>query len=141
MILVERKSKAVIILNTRHKTDKAIFEKLDALLSVTPKGLFKSITFDNGKEFSKWKDISNKHDIGTYFADVGAPNQRALNEHTNGSLRKDGLGKDMDLSDLPTDYVQQVASYRNNIPRKSLNYRTPLEVFIKYITNGQVVFF
>ena len=51
MTLVERKSKAVIILNTRHKTDKAIFEKLDALLSVTPKGLFKSITFDNGKEF------------------------------------------------------------------------------------------
>ena len=36
MILVERKSKAVIILNTRYKTDKAIFEKLDALLSVTP---------------------------------------------------------------------------------------------------------
>ena len=31
----------------------------------------------------------------------------------------------MDLSDLPTDYVQQVASYRNNIPRKNLNYRTP----------------
>lgn len=47
----------------------------------------------------------------------------------------------MDLSDLPTDYVQQVASYRNNIPRKSLNYSIPLEVFIKYITNEQVVFF
>ncbi|RXV59812.1 IS30 family transposase, partial [Ligilactobacillus murinus] len=56
-------------------------------------------------------------------------------------LRKDGLGKDMNLSDLPTDYVQQVASYRNNIPRKSLNYKTPLEVFIKYITNEQIVFF
>ncbi len=106
-----------------------------------PKGLFKSITFDNGKEFSKWKDIANKHDISTYFADVGAPNQRALNEHTNGLLRKDGLGKDMNLSDLPTDYVQQVASYRNNIPRKSLNYKTPLEVFMKYITNEHVVFF
>lgn len=75
------------------------------------------------------KDIANRHDISTYFADVGAPNQRALNEQTNGSLRKDGLGKDMDLSDFSTDYVQQVASYRNNIPRKSLNYRTPLEVY------------
>ena len=46
----------------------------------------------------------------------------------------------MDLSDLSTDYVQQVASYRNNIPRKSLNYRTLLEVFVKYITNEPVVF-
>ena len=63
------------------------------------------------------------------------PNQRSLNEQTNGLPRKDGLGKNMDLSDLSTDYTQQVASYRNNIPRKSLNYRTPLEVFMKYITN------
>ena len=51
MTLVERKSKAVIILNTRHKTDKAIFEELDALLSVTPKGLFKSITFEMVRNF------------------------------------------------------------------------------------------
>ncbi len=105
------------------------------MLSVTPKGLFKSITFDNGKEFSRWKNISNKQDISTYFADVGAPNQQALNERSNELLRKDGLGKDMDLSDLSTDYVHQVSSYRNNIPRKSLNYNTPLEVFMKYITN------
>ena len=68
------------------------------------------ITFDNGKEFSKWKDISNKHDISTYFADVGDPNQRALNEHTNGLLRKDGLGKNNDLSILSTDHVHQICS-------------------------------
>jgi len=37
---------------------------------------------------TKWENISNKHDISTYFADVDAPNQRALNEQTNGLLRK-----------------------------------------------------
>ena len=47
MTLVERNSKAMIILNTRHKTDKTIFEKLDELLSTIPKQFFKSITFDN----------------------------------------------------------------------------------------------
>lgn len=46
----------------------------------------------------------------------------------------------MDLSDLPTNYVQQVASYRNNIPRKNLNYKSLLEIFMKYITNEQLVF-
>ena len=46
----------------------------------------------------------------------------------------------MDLSVFSTDYVQQVASYRNNIPCKSLNYRTPLEVSMKYITNEQLPF-
>ena len=140
MTLVERKSKVVIILNTRYKTDKTIFEELDNLLSATPKGLFKSIIFDNGKQFSKWRDIANKHDINT-FADVGAPNQRGLNEYTNSLPRKDDLRKDMNLSILSTDYMHQVSSYRNNIPRKSLNYQTPLEVFMKYITNGQLSFF
>ena len=86
----------------------------------------KPITFDNGKGFSKWKDIANKHDISTYFTDIDAPKQRVLSEQTPGLLRKDGIGKVMDLF---TNYVQQVASYRNNIPRKSLKYRTPLEVY------------
>ena len=40
MTLVERKSKAVIILNTHYKTGKVIFEKLDNFLSAMPKGLF-----------------------------------------------------------------------------------------------------
>ncbi len=47
----------------------------------------------------------------------------------------------MDLSILSSDYVHQVSSYKNNISRKSLNYRTTLEVFMKYITNGQLSFF
>ncbi len=66
---------------------------------------------------------------------------RTLNEHTNGLLRKDGLGKNNDLSILSTDHVHQICSYRNNILRKSLNYKTPLEVFMKYITNEQLAFF
>lgn len=106
MTLVERKSKSVIILNTHHKTDKAIFEKLNSLLSTTPKYLFKLITFDNGKKFSKWKDIANKYNVSTYFTDVVVPNQCALNEHIKDLLRKDGLGKDIDLNVLSTDYAQ-----------------------------------
>lgn len=45
--------------------------------------LFKSITFDCGKEFSKWKDISNHHDSESFFANLGCPRQRCLNEHSN----------------------------------------------------------
>ena len=49
--------------------------------------------FDNGKEFLSGKiSLISMISVPT-FADVGAPNQRALNEHTNGLLRKDGLGK------------------------------------------------
>ncbi|KXT83970.1 Mobile element protein [Streptococcus oralis] len=38
-------------------------------MSQVPSHLFKSITFDFGKEFSNWKSISNAHDIDIVFAD------------------------------------------------------------------------
>ena len=66
------------------------------MASIRTKNLFKSITFDCGKEFSNWKSISNTNDIDIYFADPGTPSQRGLNEHSNGLLRKDGLPKEMD---------------------------------------------
>ncbi len=65
-----------------------------------PVNLFKSITFDCGKEFSNWKSISNAHDIDIFFADPGCPGQRGLNEHSNGLLRRNGLPKQMDFTNI-----------------------------------------
>ncbi|MET1957123.1 IS30 family transposase, partial [Enterococcus faecium] len=94
---------------------------------------FKSITFDCGKEFSNWKALSNQHDVAIYFADPGTPSQRGLNEHSNGLLRKDGLPKAMDFNLVDQSFISSVADKRNNIPRKILNYQTPLEVFMSYM--------
>ena len=88
-----RSSKVEIVLNVHHKTAESVNYYLDQWLSKQPRHLFKSIIFDNGKEFAGWREIANKHDIHTYFAEVGAPNQRGLNENTNGILRRDGLSK------------------------------------------------
>ncbi|MGO3548290.1 MAG: IS30 family transposase, partial [Paucilactobacillus nenjiangensis] len=110
---------------------------LDQWLAKIPWHLFKSITFDNGKEFAEWREIANKYDISTYFAEVGAPNQRGLNENNNGIIRRDGLKKGMDFRSLPDELIQQIMTRRNNIPRKSLNYQTPLEVFMKHITDSR----
>lgn len=107
-------------------------------LQKIPKNLFKSITFDCGKEFSNWKNMSNATDISIYFADSGTPSQRGLNEHSNGLLHKDGLPKTMDFNQVDQAFVSAVASKRNHIPRQSLNYRTPIEVFLSYINEKQL---
>ena len=49
-------------------------------------------------------------------------------------LRRDGLLKSMDFNSVDEFFIQSVASKRNNIPRKSLDYRTPLEVFLSYVS-------
>lgn len=128
--LVECVSKVIFTLKTTGRKAKDIEESLDAWLSTFPKHRFKSITFDCGKEFSNWQAISNKHDIDIFFADPGCPGQRGLNEHSNGLLRSDGLPKKMDFTDVSQEFLDSVANKRNHIPRKSLNYRTPWEVFL-----------
>ncbi|PAY51770.1 IS30 family transposase, partial [Ligilactobacillus salivarius] len=138
MTLVERQSKVMIVLNVHRKTDEAVNYHLDKWLSKIPRHFVKSITFDNGKEFAGWREIANKHDLHTYFAEVGAPNQRGLNENNNGILRRDGLSKRLDFRNLPDELITQLMHKRNTIPRKSLHYRTPLEVFLSHVTDEQL---
>ena len=134
--LVERLSKAIIALKPEGRKAVDIENSINEWLQSVPKNLFKSITFDCGKEFSNWKSISNTNDIDIYFADPGTPSQRGLNELSNGLLRKDGLPKEMDFNQVNQGFISSVASKRNHIPRKSLNYQTPLEVFLSYV-NGK----
>lgn len=103
-----------------------------------PRNVLKSMTFDCGKEFSNWQSMSNRNDIDIYFADRGTPSERGLNEHSNGLLRKDGLSKHMDFNTVDQRMVASVASKRNHIPRKSLNYQTPLEAFMSYMDVGRL---
>ncbi|MBO2706144.1 IS30 family transposase [Lactiplantibacillus plantarum] len=138
--LVERQTKVAIVLNSHTKSSQNVNRSLAAWLTKLPRHLFKSITFDNGKEFAGWRTIANQFDLNIYFAAVGAPNQRGLNENTNNLLRKDGLHHNLIMDQLSDEFVQAVASRRNHIPRKSLNYQTPLEVFVNQITDEQLKF-
>lgn len=138
--LVERQTKVAIVLNSHTKSSQDVNRSLAAWLTKLPRHLFKSITFDNGKEFAGWRTIANQFDLNIYFAAVGAPNQRGLNENTNNLLRKDGLHHDLIMDQLSDEFVQAVASRRNHIPRKSLNYQTLLEAFVNQITDEQLKF-
>lgn len=131
--LVERVSKCIFALKPIGRKAIDIENAINHWLSQLPINLFKSIIFDCGKEFSNWKNISNQNDIDIYFADPGTPSQRGLNEHSNGLLRRHGLPKQTDFNLVSQDYISEVARKRNNIPRKSLGYLTPIEYFMKHV--------
>ena len=137
--LVERQSKAIITLKTKGRKASDIEEAINKWLSQFPKNLFKSITFDCGKEFSNWKSISNQHDIDIFFADPGCPGQRGLNEHSNGLLRRNGLPKQMDFTNLSQRFLSDIANKRNRIPRQILDYQTPYQVFLRYVDVSSLI--
>ncbi|WP_369669519.1 IS30 family transposase, partial [Enterococcus faecium] len=64
--LVERLSKVIITIKPNGRKALDIETALNQWFSRFPKNIFKSITFDCGKEFSNWKAISNQHDIDIY---------------------------------------------------------------------------
>ncbi len=120
----------------RKATD--IENALNSMFSALPSHIFKSITFDCGKEFSNWKTICNCHDISIFFADPSMPAQRGLNEHSNGILRRSGLDKELDFNLVTDDHIISVAQKINHRPRKYLGYRTPLEVFMSFIKDDKL---
>ncbi|HFL7330353.1 TPA: IS30 family transposase, partial [Enterococcus faecium] len=104
--LVERLSKVIITLKPAGRQAMDIENRINHWFQTVPKHLFKSITFDCGKEFSNWKAMGNQNDIDIYFADPGTPSQRALNEHSNGLLRRDGLVKAMDFNEVSESFIE-----------------------------------
>ena len=86
----------------------------------------KSITFDNGKEFSNHQHIAEKLQTSIYFARPYRPWERGTNENTNGLIRQ-FFSKQMRLDNLDPVEVQRIEDLLNNRPRKVLGYLTPLE--------------
>jgi IS30 family transposase len=126
--LVERKSyflAAGLMTDKRPETcNRAI---LEAFGNIENK-IIKSITFDNGTEFFHHKNLQEALECSVYFADPFSAWQRGINEHTNGLLRR-YFPKSMSLKNLTQNDVDMAVSELNNRPRKSLEYRTPFEVF------------
>lgn len=131
--LVERLSKVIITLKPEGRKASDIEKSLNDWLEAIPQHFFKSITFDCGKEFSNWKSVCHDNDLSIYFADPGTPSQRGLNEHSNGLLRRNGLPKNMDFTQVDQAFVSSISLKRNLIPRKSLNYQTPMEILMSHV--------
>jgi len=124
--LVDKHSKFIVLLKASRKSKDVYTAILNWSKKVNLSSV-KSIIFDRGKEFAKWKEIEKSTKINIFFSDPGSPGQRGLNENSNGIVRKD-LPKSTDLSKHSQIKLNEVAHKWNSIPRKSLGYFTPKEV-------------
>ena len=93
-----------------------------------PKELVKTFTSDNGKEFSRFKELEEKLEVKTYFANPYHSWERGTNENTNGLLRR-FFPKGTDFLKLTKEEVNIAVQKINNRPRKCLDWQTPQEKF------------
>lgn len=126
MTVVERKSRLVRIGKLPSKSANAMRQAFRRRLGPMVEAV-RSITFDNGKEFSQHRLIGEDLNSLTYFADPYASWQRGTNENTNGLIRQ-YLPKDRNLETLTGGEIRMIEHRINNRPRKCNGYLTPNEV-------------
>ena len=132
--LVERHSRLVMLVRVPSKDTKTVIDALIKQAHKLPRELYKSLTWDRGKEVADHQRFSLDTGIKVYFCDPQSPWQRGSNENTNGLLRQ-YFPKGMDLSNVHQNRLNAVARRLNERPRKTLQYRTPAERFAQCVAS------
>src|SRR5258705_154362 len=93
-----------------------------------PSELYKSLTWDRGKELSDHRRFTLATNIDVYFCDPQSPWQRGSNENTNGLLRQ-YFPKGTDLSVHSQAYLNKVARQLHERPTQNVPFSNPAERF------------
>jgi IS30 family transposase len=132
--LVERQSRYVMLASVAGKDTETVVNALIKQAHKLPRELYKSLTWDRGKEMADHTRFTLATDIKVYFCDPQSPWQRGTNENTNGLLRQ-YLPKGMDLSGYSQSKLNAIARRLNERPRKTLDYETPAERFHRTVAS------
>lgn len=126
--LVERHTRYVMLMKVDDRKTETVVSALIKQAKKLPDELYKSLTWDRGKEMSDHQRFTMATDIDVYFCDPQSPWQRGSNENTNRLLRQ-YFPKGTDLSVHSQAKLNAVARRLNERPRKTLGFETPAERF------------
>jgi len=126
--LVERHTRYVMLAKVANKDTQTVVSALIKQAKRLPDELYKSLTWDRGKELADHRRFTLATNIDVYFCDPQSPWQRGSNENTNGLLRQ-YFPKGTDLSVYSQAQLNKAARQLNERPRETLKYETPAERF------------
>lgn len=130
--LVERYSRYTILAQIAGKDTDSVVQAITREMLKLPASLRKTLTWDRGMEMAKHANFTIATDMQVYFCDPQSPWQRGSNENTNRLLRQ-YYPKKTPLDIYTQSDLDEVASALNDRPRKTLGYRTPIEVLYENV--------
>ena len=136
--LVERSTRYVMLLHLPDgHSAQQVRDAMTAAVGTLPDHLWKSITWDQGREMAQHAQFSVDTGIDVFFCDPHSPWQRGSNENTNGLLRQ-WFPKGTDLSQHGPDKLLEVAQSLNNRPRQTLDWKKPAEALAALLEHPNV---
>jgi IS30 family transposase len=125
--LVERSTRYVMLLHLPEgRTADKVNEAMKKAIAALPAELFRTITWDQGRELAHHEAFTIDTGVQIYFCDPHSPWQQGSNENTNGLLRQ-YMPKGTDLSVHSAEDLDRFAASLNDRPRKTLGYLKPSE--------------
>lgn len=135
--LVDRSTRFVQLLHLPHGHDPvAVRDEMIRAINRLPQTLRRSVTWDQGMEMRRHREITMATNMEIYFCDPRSPWQRPTNENTNGLLRQ-YLPHGVDLRAFTRDDLDAIEHRLNQRPRKVLEWRTPYEALHDILSQDQ----
>ena len=129
--LIERTSRLLLMVHLpgpKPASAATVLQAFTDKLRSVAQPMRQSLTYDQGSEMARHKELAANLNIAVYFCDPHSPWQKGSVENTNGLVRQ-YLPKGTDLSSHTQDQLDAIADEINNRPRKTLNAYSPLEVY------------
>lgn len=131
LTLTERKTRHELLFLLNAKDSQSVNNALSKLKNHFGKQIaqiFRTITADNGSEFSELSNILQNWGSKAYFAHPYSSWERGTNERHNGLIRR-FIPKGKVIKDISLDTILRIQTWINKLPRKILGYKTPEECF------------
>ena len=141
MTLTERKTRFEMVFKLKAKTAKEVVDKFNQIKDFLKKNfdkIFKSLTTDNGTEFSDFLSIIENTKAKIYFCHPYCSGEKGTNEKHNGMIRY-FIPKGSPIENYSYNDINKIVNWMNNYPRKILNYKTPLEALLEEFNDKSVL--
>ena len=138
LTITERKTKFEIIFKISSKTSENVVNKINQIKSFMKKyynKIFKSFSTDNGSEFL---GIIKDSKTQIYFCHPYCSGEKGTNEKQNSMIRY-FIPKKTLIENYSCEDINNIANWMNNYPRKSLNYKTPLEAVLEEFNDKSII--
>ena len=133
-VLVERSTRLVLLCKMPDASAESALAAFTNKLRQIAEPMRQTLTYDQGKEMARHKELAAATGMRVYFCDPHSPWQKGSCENTNGLLRQ-FLPKGTDLSVHDQDALDSIADLMNNRPRQTLNWDSPYQAFRKFMVD------
>lgn len=127
LVMTDRSTLITMLEKLSGKDAQEVYVKMAKRLTNFSSSWIKTLTFDNGKEFSYHYKLAELLNVKTYFTRPYTSQDKGTVENRIGVIRR-FFPKKTDLREISTQRIKEVEKLLNYRPIRKFNYKNPIEV-------------